>query len=95
MEIVESAALPRNKLDGRTRAARVMRDTKAALLASLGHTPTRAEIFIVKRVAMHELKLRMLETKPEPTAADNAAYVGLSRVQSDLLGQLGLTRPKI
>ena len=90
-----AAPLPRTKIDGRTRAARSVRDTKTALLSSLGRAPTPAESFVIKRIAMYQLKLAMIEAKAVPTAADTAAFVGLARIQSDLLAQLDLSRPKI
>ena len=84
-----SAPLPRTKIDGRTRAARTIRDCREALLAGLCRAPTPAESFVIKRIAMYELKLRMISPK-RARQPRTTRHLSASRA-SNLTSSLGST----
>ena len=48
------------KLDGRTREAALMRDTRARLIAHVGGSPSAVELALIERAAQLTLKVVLL-----------------------------------
>jgi hypothetical protein len=81
------------KLDGRTKEARLMRETRAELTAHVGGTPSATQRALIERAAQLTLRVAAMDRKFAETGAqtehDTAQYLAWSNALSRLLRQLG------
>ena len=83
------------KLDGRTRAARLLRDTRRALLAHVGETPSATERALVDRATMLTVHLALMDEKALRdvngfSERDGRQYLAWSNSLERALRRLGL-----
>lgn len=79
------------KPDGRTVAARLMRDTVAALTQQIGGSPTLAQQMLIRTAAMLRVRLAEMDhafQAGEP--ADHAAFAATSGSLTAILRELGV-----
>ncbi len=74
------------KQDGRTRPARLVRDFKADLMASIGGEPTIGQRVRIVQAANIQLRLAQMDA-----AAASSEYLELATALNALLDQIGLT----
>jgi len=91
------------KLDGRTREAALMRDTRARLIAHVGGSPSAVELALIERAAQLTLKVAQLDAKLDANAMsdhDHRHYLAWSNSLTRTLEKLGMkgaaerTRPR-
>jgi hypothetical protein len=88
------------KLDQRTREARLMRQTREALVQHLGGKPSATEKLLIERAANLQLRIATMDRKfsetGEMTEHDTRTYLAWTGSLSRLLRDLGLkgTPPK-
>ncbi|GEN60856.1 hypothetical protein ANI02nite_27400 [Acetobacter nitrogenifigens DSM 23921 = NBRC 105050] len=85
------------KLDGRSKEARLVKETRRELLAHLGKKPTVTQIALVERVAWIRLHLSLLDRKMAGTAPgerDARQYLAWTNTMAKLLTRLGLDQPE-
>jgi hypothetical protein len=80
------------KLDQRTRQARYLRETVAALTEHVG-TPTVVQRMLIQRAAALSLKLAMLDAEPTLSEHDMRAYSAWQNHLRLMLRELGVTAP--
>ena len=89
-----SAAGKLAKLDGRTREARLMRDTRRELVAHCGGSPSATQRQMIEQAVQLTLRLALMDAHfsdtGELTATDSKAYLGWSNALVRLLARLGL-----
>jgi len=82
------------KLDGRTREARLMRDTRRELTAHLGGKPSATQAVMIEQAAQLTLRIATMDRKfaetGEQTEHDSRTYLAWSGALTRLLRQLGL-----
>ena len=82
------------KLDGRTREAKLMRETRAALLAHLGDMPSTTQRAMVEQACQLVLRLGVMDRRFAETGAmtahDSRTYLAWANSYTRLLGRLGL-----
>jgi hypothetical protein len=82
------------KYDGRTRAARLLRDTRRNLLAHIGGTPSITQVALVERAAQLSLRLALMDGRTLAdgmlTEHDDRNYLSWSNTLARTLRQLGL-----
>jgi len=89
-----SKAGGRAKLDGRTKAARLLRDTRAELAGHVGGNPTAAQAMLIGRIAWLRVHLQKIDEGAmrdgglSPHAARE--YLAWSNTTAKLLARLGL-----
>ena len=81
------------KLDGRTREARLMRDTRKSLVQHVGGKPTATEAMVIDRVVNLTLRVATMDRKFTATGTmtehDTREYLAWSAALTRLLRQLG------
>ena len=81
-------------LDQRTREARMMRETRAALTAHVGGKPSATQKVLIERAVMLTLRLAMLDAKT-PTEGmserDSRQYLAWNNSLVRLTKQIGIT----
>jgi hypothetical protein len=80
------------KLDQRTREARYLRETVAALTEHVG-TPTVVQRMLIQRAAALSLKLALLDAEPTLSEHDMRAYSAWQNHLRLTLRELGATTP--
>lgn len=89
-----SATATLAKRDGRTREARLVRDTRAALIRHVGGSPTIAQRMLIDRVAQLTLRIATMDRKFAETEVqtehDSRCYLAWTGSLSRLLRDLGL-----
>lgn len=90
-----------SKMDGRSREARLIRDTRKALVEHVGGTPSAVQRSLIERAAVLTLQVAMLDAKQAQdgmTERDGRQYLAWCNTLTRLLRQLGMhgaaTRPK-
>ena len=82
------------RLDGRSREARLLRDTRAELAAHVGGKPSATQTALITRAAMLTLYLARMDAKAMETGAmsDHATreYLAWSNTLTRTMRQLGL-----
>lgn len=78
------------KLDQRTREARHLRETVAALTAHIGGQPSAVQRMLIQRAAILSLKLAQLDAEPALSEHDMRAYSAWSNHLRLTLRELGL-----
>ena len=81
------------KMDGRLREARMMRDTRAALIEHVGGKPSAVQRMLIDRAAVLMLQVSLMDAKQSDgglTAHDGRQYLAWCNTLSRLLRQLGL-----
>ena len=81
------------KLDGRTREAALMRDTRARLIAHVGGSPSAVELALIERAAQLTLKVAQLDAKLDANAMsdhDHRHYLAWSNSLTRTLEKLGM-----
>ena len=86
------------KLDQRTKEARLIRETRAELLAHVGGKPSATERALIEQLAQIHLRLAMMDRKFAETGAqtdhDSRTYLAWANSYARLLRQLGFQGPK-
>ena len=91
------------KLDGFTREAALMRDTRARLIAHVGGSPSAVELALIERAAQLTFKVAQLDAKLDANAMsdhDHRHYLAWSNSLTRTLEKLGMkgaaerTRPR-
>jgi hypothetical protein len=81
------------KLDGRTKEARLMRDTRNALAQHLGGKPSVTQTMVIDRVCNLTLRIATMDRKFAETGTmtelDTRQYLAWSAALTRLLRQLG------
>ena len=80
-------------LDQRTREARLMRETKAALIAHVGGEPSATQKVLIERAVRLTLQLAMMDAKQAGfalTEHDGRQYLAWTNTLTRLMRQLGL-----
>ena len=70
---------PLGHLDGRTRAARILKSTRDALIRHCGVSPSATQLAIIERCAWLQLKLAMLDAEiaaGKDSGFDGDQYLG-------------------
>jgi hypothetical protein len=82
------------KLDGRTREARLMRETRAALVAHVGGTPSATQAVLIDRCVQLTLRVAAMDRKfaesGSMTQHDSNFYLAWSNSLSRALRDLGM-----
>ena len=81
------------KLDQRKREARLMRETKAALLAHVGGSPSATQAVLIDRAVMLTLQLALMDAKQAAgtmTQHDGRQYLAWCNTLTRLMRQMGL-----
>ncbi len=81
------------KLDGRSREARMIRDTRAALLDHLGNRPSATQRMLIDRAALLTLQVSLMDMKHASgglTEHDGRQYLAWVNTLGRLLRHLGL-----
>ena len=81
------------KLDQRTRAARLLRETRAELIEHLGGRPSVVQVRLIERAAWLSLRLAQLDQRIAEggfTEHDSGVYLAWSNSLARLLARLGL-----
>ncbi len=83
------------KLDARTREARLMRETRAGLLAHVGRSPSAVQVILIDRAVLLSLRVAMMDRRTansgcEMSERDATHYLAWVNSLSRLMGQLGL-----
>jgi hypothetical protein len=100
-EVAKTAAATRRrnrdtlvKVDGRTREARLMRETRAELTAHVGGSPTIAQRALIEQATNLRLRIAVLDKRfadsREYSEADTRTYTTLSNALGRVLSRLGL-----
>lgn len=80
--------------DGRTREARLLRETRAKLIAHVGGTPSATQVMLIDRVAWLTLRLAQFDTlRAGGEAIDDVLYLAWSNSLSRIMARLGATAP--
>jgi len=80
-------------LDQRTREARLMRETEAALIAHVGGKPSATQKVLIERAVRLTLQLAMMDAKQAGsslTEHDGRQYLAWTNTITRLMRQLGL-----
>jgi heme oxygenase len=81
------------KLDGRTREARLMRETRAALTAHVGGSPSATQRALIERACQLTLRLAAMDQRFADTGAqtehDSRTYLAWSNSLTRTLRDLG------
>ena len=81
------------KPDGRTREGRLLRDTRADLVAHVGGTPSATQKALIERAVALTLQIALMDTKLATagfTDHDHRAYIAWTNALTRLMRQLGL-----
>jgi hypothetical protein len=82
------------KLDGRTREAKLLRATRNELIAHLGGKPSATQLALVEQAAQLRLRIATMDRKfaqtGEMTFHDSRCYLAWANSHSRLLRQLGM-----
>jgi hypothetical protein len=80
--------------DGRTREARLLRETRARLFQHVGGSPTATQALQIERACWLTLRLAQLDTaRAYGEAIDDTLYLAVSNSLSRLLRRLGPPAP--
>ena len=83
-----------SKLDQRTKEARLMRETRAALVAHIGGKPSAVQAALIERACQLTLRIATMDRKfaetGEQTDHDSRTYLAWSNSLTRALRQLGL-----
>lgn len=89
-----SRARSLQKMDGRTREARLMRDLRAELFAHVGGKPSATQVALIDRCVWLSLHMAQLDAKAADgramTEHDSRTYLAWSNTLTRTLRQLGL-----
>jgi hypothetical protein len=87
------------RLDGRTRAARFLKDYRRSLIGHLGNMPSVTEKAVIERAAILALKCAQIDGKilnGADTECDSRTFLAWSNALTRLLERhLGLKGPKV
>jgi hypothetical protein len=76
--------------DGRTREARLLRETRARLVAHVGGSPSATQLAQIDRAAWLTLRLAQFDTlRARGEAADDVLYLAWSNSLSRIMQRLG------
>lgn len=82
------------RMDGRTKEARFLRDTRADLLRHVGGTPTVVQAALIERAVILSLRVAQMDAKAADggvlTEHDSRTYLAWSNHLTRTLRQLGL-----
>jgi hypothetical protein len=82
------------KMDGRTKEARLVRETRAALLAHVGAAPSATQRALIDRAVQLTLRVSVMDRKfaedVTPTEHDTRTYLAWSNSLSRALRDLGM-----
>jgi hypothetical protein len=82
------------KLDQRTKEARLIRETRAELLAQIGDRPSAVQRALIEQLVQIRLRIALMDRKFAETGAqtdhDSRTYLAWANSFSRLLGRLGL-----
>jgi hypothetical protein len=81
------------KLDGRTKEAALLRETRARLVAHVGGSPSAVQAELIERAAQLTLKVAQLDAKLDAGAMtdhDHRHYLAWSNTLTRTLAHLGL-----
>lgn len=82
------------RMDGRTKAARLLRETRADLVAHVGGRPSATQAAMIEQAAQLQLRLAVMDRKFAETGAqtdhDSRTYLAWSNSLSRLLCRLGI-----
>jgi hypothetical protein len=85
------------KLDGRTREARLMRETRAELTAHVGGAPSTVQSCLIEQLVQLRLRIATMDRKfaatGEMTAHDSRTYLAWANSYSRLLARIGIKGP--
>ena len=82
------------KMDGRSREARMVRDTRAELVAHVGGKPSAVQRALIERAAVLTLQVSLMDAKQADgglTERDGRQYLAWVNTLSRTLRQLGMT----
>jgi hypothetical protein len=83
-----------SKLDGRTREARLMRSTRAALIAHVGGKPSVVQQTLIERACQLQIRIAMMDRDfadgGVQTEHDSRTYLAWSNSLTRTLRELGL-----
>ena len=83
-----------SKLDGRTREARLMRGTRAALIAHVGGKPSVVQQTLIERTCQLQIRIAMMDRDfaggGAQTEHDSRTYLAWSNSLTRTLRELGL-----
>ena len=83
-----------SKLDGRTREARLMRGTRAALIAHVGGKPSVVQQTLIERACQLQIRIAMMDRAfadgGEQTEHDSRTYLAWSNSLTRTLRELGV-----
>lgn len=86
------------RLDQRTKEARLLRETRAELLAHVGGKPSATQRALIEQLVQIRLRLAVMDRKFAETGAqtdhDSRTYLAWANSHARLLRQLGLQGPK-
>lgn len=81
-------------LDGRTKAARLLKDARAELLALVGGTPTQQQKMLIETASQILLRIKLMDAKlavtGEQTECDSRTYLAWSNSYRRAVARLGL-----
>lgn len=81
-------------LDGRTREAKLARDTRAALVAHVGGEPSATQAAIIEQLVQLRLRLAVMDRKfveaGSQTEHDSRVYLAWANSYTRLLRQIGI-----
>lgn len=79
------------KIDGRTRTARLVRDTRAELVAHVGGKPSATQAVLIERACQLALQIALMDAKRGGlTDHDSRTYLAWTNTLTRLCRQLGL-----
>lgn len=83
-----------SKLDGRTKEAKLVHETRSTLLAHLGGQPSAVQAMLIERAVQLTIRIAMMDRKfaetGEQTEHDSRTYLAHSSCLSRSLRHLGL-----
>ncbi len=82
------------KLDGRTREAKLMRETRAALIAHVGGNPSAVQAAMIEQAVQLKLRISTMDRKfaetGQQTEHDSRTYLAWAATYARVLARLGL-----
>lgn len=85
------------KLDGRTRAGRLIRDFRAEMVAHVGGKPSATQAVLIERSCQLSLQIALLDEKHATgglTSHDQREYLAWTNTLTRLMRQLDLGAPR-
>jgi hypothetical protein len=85
------------RIDGRTRESKLVRETRAELLAHVGPNPSAVQLMLIEQLIQLKLRISVMDRKwiktGKATDLDNRTYLAWVNTFGRLLERLGVREP--